>query len=516
MSGIVHGLVGAAYNALGRGTLATVPSSRILNVSALRENPQALYAMMRALAANTGAYKSISDILPDYGLSTTAMQGLRNPTHAVCSFYEANGWSGTIREDDDESALPLITPETAKDEKLRAAIHMIWRASNWNDNKDGAFYDAAMLGDQVLKVRSTGDQRDDLSRIPEALRRSWFELVSPDYMTDLDVDGRGYLTYIRLDVPQLRRDREGKTETYVRTDIWDKENQRFRRWEHKQTAATGTDQLGTPIKDEDMEQVFGTDFVPFVHWQFDRESGSQRGVPAVMRALDKILYGDAITTSLHRRLSRENDWLLKGTGTDPDGIPLPPPPMTETGGTVAVGDGYMHRLPAGWDITSLVAGLDFAAHLAVVKDHYLALQETDLPELAWGAISEAGGDVSGRALNYKLTPAKSRLEKARGRAESSLIRATQMCLSVAQKIGAPGFSEAEIGRYDRGELDFWIADRPIVPLSEGERSEIETQRVTRVKTWTDSGAGLDEAARVEGYTDEQVDALTDVTAGIER
>jgi hypothetical protein len=503
MSSLIHGLFGAMQGTFGARN--SVPTTRLLSVTAVREQPHALYSLMRTLSANTSAYKDLAELLPDYGLDSVAMQGLRNPTHAVCGFYEANLYPGTIREDDDRSALPLETPDVATVDKLHAGIHQVWRWSNWNDNKDGAAYDAAMLGDQVFKIRSD-----------ERTRRSWFELVPPDYMTDLDVDGRGYLTYIRLDVPQVRRKPDGSTETFIHTEVWDKQNMRYRRWERTDLGVSGIDQLGEPVEDEDMEQVFGVDFVPFVHWQFDRESGNLRGVPAVMRALDKILYGDALVTALHRRLSREVDWLLKSPpAVDADGIPLPPPSL-DGGGQLEVGSGRMHALPAGWDIASLIAGLDYASHLAVVQEHYKALQETDLPELAWGSISESGGDLSGRALNYKLTPAKSRLEKARGRAESALIRATQMCLSVAQQLDAPGFGEAEIGTYARGDLDFWIADREIVPLSEAERSEVETQKTQRIQQLTQAGMSIDGALAIEGFTDEQIEQALNITSGIER
>lgn len=504
MSSFIHGIGHAMYSLLGAGTVGTP-----IRIASKDESPLAHYAMLRTLARNTSAYRELIQALPDYGLSNVAMQGLRNPTHSVCAFYEANLWSGSIREDDEQSALPLEVPALGtrkQGDNRRGAIHQVWRWSNLNDAKEPAAYDAAMLGDQVLKIRS-----DDRTR------RSWFEFVLPDYMTDLDVDGRGYLTYIRLDVPQVRRLPDGKTETFYHTEVWDKAAMTYRLWEHKHASANGTDQLGTPIIDVDMEQVFGVDFVPFVHWRFDVDSDAERGVAAIMRAFDKILYGDYLVTALHRRLSRDEDWMLKAPPMyTSDGAPLPPPRLGTTSESFTIGSGRMHSLPAGWDIASVVAGLDYAAHLAVVEAHYRALQETDLPELAWGAISEAGGDLSGKALNYKLTPAKSRLEKARGRAEASLIRATQMCLSVAQQLGAPGFGESEIGTYAKGDFDFWIADREIVPLSETERSEIETARVTRVQTLSNAGVGIDGALAMEGYSDEDIERALDVSSGIER
>lgn len=494
MSGFINGLAGAVEAILG------VPQASSIGSASGAENPRELYRVMRELASNTNAYKELTGLLADYGLGKTAMQGLKNPTNAVCGFYAANLWPGTIREDDEQSALPIIAaPNVKNPEKLKSAIHRVWRQSNWNDMKDGAAYDDAMLGGQLFRVVS------DVER-----KRSWFELVQPDYLTDFDVDGRGYLTYVRIDIPMIERDAEGKPERWIYTEIWDKSASRYRQWLRKASAdVMGVARLGPAQVDKDLQQMHGDDFVPFVYWRFDRDNSSDLGTPAVLHALDKIVYGDALVTALHQRITRYNepDWAIESQAVDRNGLAMPPFNAKDVK-EIELGGGTVLTLPPGSTIRDLVAGLDYASHLAVVQDHFASLRETDLPELTWYSVSEAG-DVSGRSLDYKLTPAKSRLQLARGRGESSLIRTTQMCLTVGQNAGAEGFSAEDIGTYDNGDFDFWFKDRELVPLAPGEVAEIDTARSQQVKAHVEAGASYGGALRLAGYNDDQVTKATD-------
>lgn len=507
LSRATSGIGGAIANFAGASNV--VPTTRILDAGTVRDSPQALYALMRSLALNTSPYQELQAYLASYDMTSAAMQGLRNPTNAVAAFYRANLMPGIIRRDDERSALPLeMSGDLPTAETLRDAIHTAWSWSNLNNQKQAACYDVALLGDQIIRINGNRDRG-----------RAWMEFIQPDYMTELDTDNRGYLTYIRLDVPMLRRNADDTTTPMIHTEIWDKERMRYRRWEtERRTWAAKIEQLGTPMEDTELDQIYGTDFVPFVHWQFEASSSSPRGLPATIHALDKILYGDALVTALHQRLTNHNvpDMILTGASMrDPDGFSMPPPPLTAAESVTIDGQTFW-GVPGGWQLQSSVPQLDYANHLAVVNAHYNALSQTDLPELAWYQISEAGGDLSGKALNYKLTPAKARVEEARGNADDAIIRATQMVLSVGQNLDIPGFTARDIGGYDTGAFDFWIGDRPIVPLSLEEESKLETERANQVVAYTNAGMALEMALQHAGMSEEEAQAMAraDVIDGI--
>lgn len=323
------------------------------------------------------------------------------------------------------------------------------------------------------------------------------------------MDGRGYLTYIRLDVPQTRRAADGTVASYWHTEVWDKAAGTYRRWEHTQTARTALDQLGTPVEAEELEQVYGVDFVPFVHWKHEESSASPRGTSALGHALDKIIWGDALVTALHQRLTNHNvpDKLLQSNLVDDLGVPAQPPTLSDVGQIELAGQTFW-SVPGGWRLDDTVPQLDYANHLAVVQAHFAALAETDLPELAWYTITNSGNDVSGRALAYKLTPAKARIEEARGNGEDALIRITQMALTVGQQLDVPGFSEREIGTYERGDYGFWIADRPIIPLATDEQSELDTAASVRLLNRTNAGMALPLALELEGIDPDEAERLS--------
>jgi hypothetical protein len=259
--------------------------------------------------------------------------------------------------------------------------------------------------------------------------------------------------------------------------------------------------------------MLGTDFVTFVHWKHSTSSSSPRGVPAIYPALGKIVLCDALTTALHERLTNHNlpDYYLTSAGLrDPDNMSVPPPSLAglnSVSGVLLKNGVTLDALPSGWDIRSSVAQLDYMGHLNTIKEHYDLMVKTDLSELAWYEISEASGDMSGKALTYRLSPVKSKIDQARGNAESALIQITQMCLTVGQNLGLPGFDAGSIGTFETGAFDFWIADRPIVPLSEEERLSNDQTRAQTMRELTDAGVGLDVAALQSGYTQEQADAM---------
>lgn len=474
------------------------------------------YAMLRALAENNNAYEELAELLADYDLGDIAVQGLANPVNAFCTFYESTMWMGTIREDDAASALPLEFPlpdagdndpdaeDTATNDTIilrrqnnvRKVAHRVWRWSNWNNVKETVAYEGALLGDQLFKTVSD----------PVA-RRVWFEMVQPEQMTEIRADSREYLRFLRLDVELSRRER-GADVPYWFTRVWDKETGTERIWEHTHGADAHIEDLGEPTKTITMMQGYGVDFVPLVHWRFRASSNSERGVSGIQRALDKIVYMDLVKTSLFQRMHRHGvpDMVLVKQLVNAAGEVVTLGAMGDLK-TITLGGGKILELPPGMDMKAIVSAIDFAAHLLVIQDHYDHLMRTDLPELVWNTVAESSTAESGKALEVRLIPAQTNVEKARGRAEAELIRITQMCMTIGQKMGIPGFGVEDIGTYENGDFDFWIADRPIIPMSRLDNVAFEQARALVLKTLTDAGASIEGAAEVAGYTPDEIELL---------
>lgn len=413
------------------------------------------YALLRAYTENNGLYETSQRLTYADGTWQQAMRGLRTVAGRVVEFHAAHLWPGNL-----PAALPIETEHEA----IIEPIEQVWTWSNWNAQKQVAARWIAMLGDLFIKVV----QREDGSRV-------YFELIDPAYVSDFDTDERGYLTYIRVDIPRTER-RGDKPVRMTHTEVWTKET--FRTWVHDRPDGEELSKLGTPLQDVPIS-TFGIDFVPFVHAKF-RDIGEARGQAAVWTAISKIDEGNLQATRLSQLLFRYNNviWALGAGGMDRDGRPLPAPRLEgdavttgANGDTITLGETRLLRLPGNSKLESLIPAINYEAALSVLNAHMQEL-EHDLPELAYARITDVGADLSGRALRVMLTPAIDRAIEARGNAEGALMRANQMALT----IGAAAGLFSGIGTYAAGDFDHAFTERPIVPIDESEEAAATFQR----------------------------------------
>lgn len=439
------------------------------------------YQVLEAYYNNNGLYEVLAQILKALNTDEAAIKPLRNPAFRVVEFYAAKLWPGTLPE-----ALPI----EAKKEIIIPAIQQIWQWSNWNIEKQTAARWFANLGDMFIKVATKG----------QPVNRVFLQNIKPQYVTDFDADERGYLTYVRLDVPQTRRNEEGKLESYTHTEVWNKES--YRLWEHKHGADMAIESLGTPTAEAALS-TFGIDFVPVV-WVPFRSVGDKRGVGAFTQQLDKIDEANRQATRLHQILFRYNRalWVLTANSKDAAGRPLPPPKIggqsTAPGemGKMDVGDDSILGLPGMSDLDSLIPDIKYDEALNILNAQ-LDEVRADLPELAYFQLRDAG-ELSGRAIHLLLGDAIDRLIEARGNGESGIIRAQQMALTMGQKAGLEKFKN--IGSYEAGDFEHKFVERDPFPLSVHELAET-------AKLMTDGGFPLMTAARFARFSKEQMKEL---------
>lgn len=419
-----------------------------------------MYAALEWYYHNNGLYALLQQDLMAGGLWTEGMVGLRNPAHRVVEFYVAKLWGGPLAK-----ALPIVTEQ----KNIVDPIQQVWAWSNWGAAKQVAARWFAMYGDMFIKVATNTAITPDGKPT-----KVYFQNIKPMYVTDFNTDERGYLTWVRIDVPQ-RRTVDGKSGTYYLTEIWDKIKAMFWRWETDKGPSVSEDRLGTPVIEKPLSD-YGIDFIPIVHAKF-QDIGEAHGMGAFTHALDKIDEANRMATRLHELLYQYNQvvWAITAGGADSAGRPLPAPMLKFDGqemsadGTTTIGGGQkVARLPGNSELKSLVPDLHYDDALAVLQDHMKEL-ERDLPEIAYFRLREEKNDLSGTAIRYLLSDAVDKVIEARGNAEAALARADAMALTIGKTLGI--FQDA-IGKYENGDFEHTFADRDVIPLSQKERREI--------------------------------------------
>jgi hypothetical protein len=425
------------------------------------------------------AMKRVVQIRSDGTQVLEDLKPLRNPANRVVEFYAAKLWGGTLPD-----ALPIET----ENEAIIDPIKQVWQWSNWNVEKQTAARWFAMFGDMFIKVSTdTEIEGDEATRV-------FLQNIKPRYVTDFDTDERGYITWIRMDIPQIKRDKMGKPDPYTRTEVWDYASG-MRMWEHEKNHTVKLEQLGTPKVTMGLDS-FGIDFIPIV-WQPFRTIGDQRGIGCYTLVLDKIDEVNRQATRLAQILFRYNKalWATVRTGNDPQGRPLPPVRLSADN-TINNdnSDDTIVNLPGASDIKSLIPPINYEAALSVLNAQMTEL-EKDLPELAYYNL-RGQNDLSGRAIRMLLGDAVDRALEARANGETGLIKAHQMALTIGQGLGL----FPDLGTYEEGALDFTFRERSIIEIPQQEKA-------TTTREYGQAGVPPIAALRMVGATDEQIEAL---------
>jgi hypothetical protein len=444
------------------------------------------YGFLRSYYLSNGLYDDLRNTFTALGLPMEALKPIRNPSYRVVEFYAAKLWPGPL-----PAALPIVTENG---DTLIEAIEQLWEWSNWGSEKQAAARSFAMYGDMFLKVATRSDTLNTISRV-------YMQNIEPQSVTDFDADERGYLTYIRIDVPQTRRKANGKVEAYTLTEIWRKDTQEFKRWEHDKGLDADIERLQAPTEERPFS-YFGIDFVPIV-WQPFRNVGDERGMAAITPAIDKIDEANRQATKLNQMLFRYNrpTWVAMANGMDSTGRPLPPPRLGGSdGSTITTSTDSetddVWRLPGMNTLEALVPNINYDAALAILNAQMTEISR-DLPEMVYAEIQEKEG-LSGIALRYMMEAAIDRLEEARGNAEGALIRAQQMALTIGQNAGL----FKGLGDYASGALAHSFGQRQVLTLAERERAEI-------VKMYVEAGVPVVSATRRAEWTDEEREQLAE-------
>ncbi len=480
----------------------------LLGKRALRlATPAERYAMLRVLARPNGLYTDLQRALRDDGEWQVAMKPLAQPTPTVIRFYGAKLLGGP----------PLELQ--VENQRIEEPLSKFYEWSNLDAQRALMGRQLAMLGDAFYKVVLKRDTAGNAKSV-------YFEVLDPATVRDFDVDERGFVTWIRIEIPRQERQPDGTLSNFVHVEVWSKPDGTYRRWNYDQRrgsigllAPDNLDQLGTPDEEIPLAQM-GIDFVPVVHVPFDRQDDDKYGMAAVWDQIEKLVELDLLVTELHSKMFGYGrpDLVLHSPGDNPQGNPKPPPDLEEIQSVngkdaLVIGREKVYSLPGGWDLKYLVADLDWTNARQLALDHYQRLERA-LPELLYGRLIELGGDISGRALRMMMIPAIDRVLEVRANIEHGLERAGMMALT----IGAfAGLFKNLGGDFDSGAFEHSFVERDVLPLSDLEEAEAEQMRAQAFTTATGSTVPVSMALeRVYGMTEEQQTAMLEMmTAQVE-
>jgi hypothetical protein len=420
---------------------------------------------------NNALYKRLSTALRGTP-GAPALDGIRpleNPAHKAVEFYSAK-------------LIPADLLDTVEaSEKLKEQIEQIWKWSNWHQRRRVASRWLSMYGNLYIKIASSEDES-----------RVYFQLIDPRYVTYFETDERDYFTYLRMDTPQERRSDDNKDlETYTVTEVWDKERETYRVWEHDEGQQAELDKIqrvGKLVESQvlaersprtanpnDQRRYTGFDFIPVVHSKF-RDIGGDLGLSAYAHCIEAIDQLNLMLTRLDNMLFPKIHLALKAQAMTPEGRPIDAPVIdanlaeTATEGevdTVDVKGTVMWRLPGMTELDSVVPSIDFASHIEAV-DKALERLEKMLPELSYYRLRDMQ-EISGRAARILLSDILDRVEEARDNLFAGLIRADEMALTIAKVMKLDGFES--VGDYKTGKLEHTFDPPDVFPISDLEKAE---------------------------------------------
>jgi hypothetical protein len=432
------------------------------------------YRVLYAYYATNGLYDYLNDQLRATKTSGQTLKPIRNPAWRVVEFYASKLFPGK---------LPESLPIESENQTIIAPIQQIWKWSNFSSLKQRMSRWFSIYGDLFLKVNTKGDPVDAV----------YLTLIRPENVTEMKVDERGFLTYIRIDVPGV----DLEVEDAVHTEIWDKESQTVSVWEHELGMDVELGKLGTPTTSSTFEQAHGFDFIPIVYQPF-RDDGSGRGSGAYSAQLDKIDEANRQATRLAQILFRYNKaiWAATNSGTDSSGRPMPPVSfegLLNSDSELDLGDDDILTLPGMSSLQPLVPQINYKSALEVLEGQVSEI-EKDLPELQYYEMRSSLTEVSGRAVRFLLDDMISRVREARGNAETALERSHAMALSIGLKFNV--FLQKPTGTFEEGSFAHSFIERPILPEDTKEIAEL-------IGLFVAAGASLEQASIQAGFTAER-------------
>lgn len=443
--------------------------------------PVGEYVVRRAYRDNRQLYRR----LHAWGLVEHPWRTVYNPVPAVVAFYLAHTLAGEVEVLPQQRAAAEAGSGQARDAALLAAVGQVQERSNWMVFRHELVEAAAVEGDVFVKAAERVDEDGVVSGV-------YLQRLPATAIRRCEVDERGYVQALRIDIPRYDSVFGGRSREHMLVEVWDDEGVRFHEVEGHRTVQD--DELPPAVA----AQAFADlqyDFIPVV-WA--------RCATPWWDVVDQIDERNRLAWLLGR-LNRPL-MIVSANAVDSRGFPMPAPAVAEKERPayeeVGHGAAAMMRLPGQATAAWSGAPVDFGAmqqEIAALQEHV----EGSLPEYFVAARLQAV-QVAADTLQMLLAQAGQRVLEMRWTLEAALERAQMMALTLGQVAGLAGFAPTEIGTYDAGDFGHTFAERPVFEKSAAARAAEAAALVA-------AGATIEGAARVAGYSDQQVEDLVNLS-----
>lgn len=423
------------------------------------------------------------------------IRNIYNPSYRLGEFWKAHLWAGALAD------IPLVFPEAVNDEALTEAIMQIWAWSNWETKKDIVPLYGSVMGDVGILIV------DDMEH-----GKVFFDVVHPGNIAFVEKDTMGNIK--GYEIQEERQDPRTTREvsvTYTEIAIRDGENVVYttlldgKPWAWNDIGSTWTRPYG---------------FVPMVLIQHN-DVGLEWGWSEIHPGQSKFREVDDIASNLDDQIRKITHpfWLFAGVSNPENSPTVSEGNLT---GTAALNkpqpgreqQNALYTADSDAKAQALVAPLE----IEEVSNHIMTIVkeiERDYPELRLMALDdEAGGNISGRALALARQPSETKVKQRRAGYYNALVRANQMAVAIAGFNGYEDFGSFDLGSFARGLLDHSIGKMPIFAVDPLDEIELKAALAAVIKTLTDAGASIEQAALEAGLNEDDAAKLAGVDMGI--
>lgn len=416
------------------------------------------YALSEAYYSNT-AYRDIVTFAARLKANSslyTHIRGVYNPVQRLVDSYPSKVYGGALDfEDLSTGAIPIVM----SDGQLTDAIKQLWLWSNWRVQKSLYVRMGAKLGDVFLKVVDEPDAG-----------KVRIEVLHPAKVRDVSLDAVGNVKSAAIEY-QRRDTDDGKYYKY--TEIWYGENDEDKPWtvetlKNDAPFAYYNDATGKAI--QQWENPYG--FIPLVKVKH-KDEGMKWGANPYQAQIGKIdeLNDAASVTNDQLRKMLQPPWYFAGVGK-PAELDASTPDRDQLSAIYGPKESQPFAMVTNLDITA--AGVNI--------ERMLMELERDMPELSMHRLRE-GGSLTAPGVRSAYSDAIDRYSEAQGIYDDGLIRAQKMGISIGGFRGYEGFQGYNLDSYEKGDLEHFIKDRPIVADELSKKERLEALQSAQAPIW---------------------------------